>query len=267
MVGLPSDDTQLWSENVYVYSCVTGAWSRWTYPTYTMKQVKSGGQMYLAAHGRWDLRFLDPLSTSGVGIDGMWNIGLSPDEGNFYFISNPQSSGWVPEAGDWVLESVDSDEYIGHRIVSVESTGEQYRLELDSPVNSSEGAYGVQSIKVEVQWAGHFVDPSETGLCSEMHLLFDNTSYRMTDRFGVTLLIDNFTTRVGMETDVTPEAELITVSTPRVARMTDHRLLPARSSARAMHYLPKFTTSDIGVAWRCVGVALDMEAVSSRTSR
>ena len=273
LVGAPDLDAGesegLVSSNVYCYCTTTGGWSKWTFPVSTLSQMRDTGELYAAKGGAWETRRALGIDTI-FGMDGQFPIlsWILAEDGLSALVSSIGL--WQPKIGDWVVynPSDDPTEFVGVRILEV-SGGEGPTLFFDAPVTASDpiAKFGLEAIPCAVQWLGHYTDSSATSQMPHMHLLFDNTGYSSTIPGGATLSIADFQVALGSATDVTPSIITTTVAKQRGARMVDYLITPNRTIARATHFLPYFSTSDICVDWRCVGIALDLEPVGDRTNR
>lgn len=261
LVALPTVSSD-YATYLYAFHTGTGAWTRWTHTAYC--GVESALTYFIIARGGayWELRRTPDFYSSFRGYDASWSVSTwSVVSTTITILDANMPSGWAPKVGDWA-STVGGDGLIYRRITGVVDDAGFWTITIDTAFGVASVAGTVyEGIISKIRWQGHHVGGGETARLRTHHVQMDWSAYAGSVGGSAARLV------LGAQTDVTPTNTTVTTTRARSAAIVDVRVAPSREVSRATHILPYLETDDIGLEWRCLGVVLDLEDVSEKTSR
>jgi hypothetical protein len=262
LVGVPESNGATYVQYVYAFNTVTRAWSRFTRSAYCMGATLLS--MALARGGDfWEIRSdYTNASNTFTGYDRAYTGLTWTSDDTACEISDADRGAWTPTVGDWISCSVGGTVYY-RRITAATDDGTSYTLEIESafPAGAQSSRTAYEAIRSKIQWQAKGVVPTDTARLRRMHVVMDWTDY--TGSIGGTTA----EIVVGASTDRVATAATETLTETRSAKIAEMDLAPDRSIARAAYWMPYVEASDIGLEWRCLGVALDIDGVGERADR
>ncbi len=273
VVGVPYGNGSYTNANAHLFCyCVrTGAWSRWVVSAYCAARSASDGHFYIARGGAyWEIR-MDRSREDGAGKNydreytGLTWSNVAPSTA--LTITTAQRGDWVPVIGDWVSASI-GDLVSYRRVVGLfNNSGISYELTLSSafPAGFQGSRTAYEGIQSRIQWQAKSVIPTDSARVRRMHVVMDWTSY-----IGS---VGGSTARIvaGAATDrshaIVEGTNVTALSETREARIAVMDITPHKAIARASMWMPYLETDDIGLEWRCLGMAIDLDSVSERADR
>lgn len=275
LVGLPDDTDESNCSVQYAFNTITRAWTRWTFPLYCCVFTGSEGTMYGAKGSStaltWDVRLFRDR-TFGVTYTGsdaqitsaLWTSTSGADTATITD-ADAATMGWEPKAGDWLSCVIGGSTYY-RRIDSITDAGASKTLTLNEawPVGAQSSRTTWEGIVSKLQWNAFTVGTPAVALqAREIHAAFDWSAYTEAQPGGSTarLLLGASTNLVN--TAATQEWTLTRATLPTV----DVRANVPTNVSRATHLYPYLETDDIGLDWRCDGIAIVYEGTSEKGVR
>lgn len=264
LVGMPEESGGTLSDQAYVWSAVTEAWTRWAIPSYCWTYDRVDERLYYAHWGgaaEWELRVDAGSAAEARGYDRAHSLsGWTATAGSVVVsVTVAQAGTWYPRAGDWLVATVDGVVY-RRRILSVVN-GSPHTLTLATayPAGSTTVRGAREGIVCRLEWQalspGH---PSRSALFRSMSAHFHGAPAALTNASPMRI-------GFGARSDVLAAA-VTNYAAPERGTVIS-RPVPAavsRRVGRAHHCYLSLEVSELEWDWRLAGLGFVAEPISEK---